>query len=108
MAEAGGIGMAEAIEELRRELGAAQDAGANQQLRFEIAEVEIELMVELRFEGGPQGKVSFAVVSIGADAKATQAQTHRVRLKLNVRDEALGGRTAQVTQQKGRVWEGAE
>ena len=44
----GHIGIAEAIEQLRYETGVAQDAGANQQLRFEVAEVEVELLVELK------------------------------------------------------------
>lgn len=104
-ARVGRIGVAQAIEQLRRELGDAQDAGANQQLRFEIAEVEMELLVELREEGGPEAKVSFGVLSAGAGAKVGRAHTHRLKLKLNVRDEALGGRTAQVTQHQGRDWD---
>jgi len=100
----GRIGLAQAIEELRRELGQAQDAGANQQLRFEIAEVEMELLVELREEGGAEAKASFGVVTVGAGGTAGSSHTHRLTLKLNVRDEALGGRTAQVARQQGRDW----
>ncbi|MET9461942.1 trypco2 family protein [Streptomyces canus] len=96
--------MAQAIEQLRRELGEAQDAGAHQQLRFEIAEVEMELLVELREEAGPETKVSFGVVSVGAGAKVGSSHAHRLKLKLNVRDEALGGRTAQVNQHGERAW----
>ncbi|WP_371552497.1 hypothetical protein OG266_44015 [Streptomyces sp. NBC_00554] len=99
------VGVAQAIEQLRRELGEAQDAGANQQLRFEIAEVQMELLVELREEGGPEAKVSFGVLSVGAGAKVGRAHTHRLTLKLNVRDEALGGRTAHVTRQQDRDWD---
>jgi hypothetical protein len=36
---AGQVGTAQAIEQLRHELGKAQDEGANQQLRFQVAEV---------------------------------------------------------------------
>ncbi|MFG2651195.1 trypco2 family protein [Streptomyces sp. NPDC048436] len=100
--------MAQTIEQLRRELGDVQDAGAHQQLRFEIAEVEVELLVELREEGGPEAKVSFGVVSVGAGAKLGSAHTHRLTLKLNVRDEALGGRTAQVKRGQGRDWDEGE
>jgi NTP-dependent ternary system trypsin peptidase co-occuring protein len=96
------IGLAEAIEELRRELGVAQDAGANQQLRFEVAEVEIELLVELTREGGGEAKVAFGVVSVGGNARASHANAHRLRLKLNVKDEALGGQTAVVTDDRER------
>jgi hypothetical protein len=101
----GSIGLAEAIELLRRELGEAQDAGANQQLRFEVAEVEVELLVELRKEGGPEAKASFGVVSAGVGAMVSSAHSHRLRLRLNVRDEALGGRTAEVTRAKERPWD---
>jgi hypothetical protein len=97
--------LAEAIEQLRRELGEAQDAGANQQLRFEVAEVEVELLVELRNEGGPEAKVSFGVVSVGVGATVTSAHTHRLRLRLTVRDEALGGRSAEVTRAQERPWD---
>lgn len=89
------IGLAEAIEQLRRELGDAQDAGADQQLRFEVAEVEMELSVELRREAGAQ--VSVGVVAVGGQGAMRNTGTHRLTLRLKVRDEALGGRTAEVS-----------
>lgn len=99
----GHIGLAEAIEQLRRELGEAQDAGANQQLRFEVAEVEIELLVELRKEGS--AKASFGVLAIGAEGKIASSKTHRLKLKLNVKDEALGGRNVEVNDDRERPWD---
>ncbi|MFF3140089.1 trypco2 family protein [Streptomyces mirabilis] len=99
------IGLAQVIELLRRELGDAQEAGAHQQLRFEVAEVQVELLVELREEIRPEVKLSFGVVSGGAGAAAGSSHTHRLTLKLNVRDEALGGRKAQVARQKGHAWD---
>lgn len=97
------IGLAEAIEQLRRELGEAQDAGANQQLRFEVAEVEVELLVELRKEG--TAKASFGVVAIGAEGKVAKGAMHRLKLRLNVKDAATGGRNLEVTDDEERVWE---
>ncbi|MFA1549925.1 trypco2 family protein [Actinomadura chokoriensis] len=88
------IGLAEAIEQLRYELGEAQDAGADQQLRFKVTEVEMELLVELRKEGG--AKASFGVLSVGAEGKISKGNAHRLKLKLEVKDEALGGSTAEV------------
>jgi hypothetical protein len=82
------IGLAEAIEQLREELGAAQDAGANQQLRFEVVEVEMELLVELRKEGG--GKV------VGADGMIASNTSHKLKLRLNVKDAALGNASLEV------------
>lgn len=94
------IGLAEAIEQLRVELGRAQDAGLNQQLRFEVAEVQVELLVELHREGN----VKFGVVTVGAGGSTGSSHTHKLTLKLNVRDEATGGRTAQVVDGRGRAW----
>jgi hypothetical protein len=97
----GQIGLAEAIEQLREELGAAQDAGADQQLRFEVVEVEMELLVELRKEGG--GKVDFKVV--GADGKISSNTSHKLRLKLNVKDAALGNSPLEVGDRSERPWD---
>lgn len=97
----GQIGLAEAIEQLREELGAAQDAGAGQQLRFEVVEVEMELLVELRKEGG--GKVDFKVV--GADGQVTSSTTHKLKLRLNVKDAALGNASLEVGDRGERPWE---
>ena len=99
------VGLAEAIEQLRDELGKAQDAGADQQLRFEITEVELELLVELRVEAGPDFKANFGVVSAGVGAKADQARAHTLRLKMNVRDEALGGRRAELSDMTRRSFQ---
>jgi hypothetical protein len=90
------IGLAEAIDHLRYQLGVAQDAGLNHQLRFEVLEVEVELLVEARRE--KTGKVDFKVV--GGDAKGTSANSHKVKLRLNVKDAALGGQRAEVASHK--------
>ncbi|MFB8025588.1 trypco2 family protein [Streptomyces sp. NPDC056465] len=97
-------GLAQAIEELRRELGTAQDAGANQQLRFEIEEAQLELLLELRKDVKPGVKFAFGVVTAGVDGSVASARTHRLTLKLKVRDEALGGRNAEVNRQQSRPW----
>ncbi|MEU7736189.1 trypco2 family protein [Streptomyces griseus] len=99
------IGLAQAVEQLRQELGEAQDAGSDQQLRFEIDEVELELQVELTKGAGPQGKVTFGIVSVGGDAKVERASTHRLLLRLTVRDEALGGERAKVSRDQEKGWD---
>ncbi|MEV6956894.1 trypco2 family protein [Streptomyces sp. NPDC051183] len=98
------IGLAEAIEELRRELGRAQDAGAGQQLRFEVAEAELELLLELRREASPEARLSFGVVSAGVAGAVATARTHRLTLRLTVRDEATGGRNAHISQDRSTSW----
>lgn len=100
----GQVGLSEAIEQLRWELGQAQDAGAGQQLKFEVAEVQVELLVELRKEANPEAKVSIGVVTAGTTGTVSTAHTHRLTLKLNVRDEATGGRNAIVRNDGARPW----
>lgn len=90
------IGLAEAIEQLRSELGAAQDAGADQQLRFSIEEIEVELLLELKKDGKASAKAQFGVVTIGAEGGLTSSNTHRVKLRLKVTDAARGGEPAEI------------
>ncbi|MFF1918073.1 trypco2 family protein [Streptomyces sp. NPDC058239] len=103
--EVEGTGLARAIEALRAELGIAQDAGANQQLRFEIEEAQLELLLELRKDVKPGVKLAFGVVTAGVDGGVASTRTHRLTLKLKVRDEALGGRNAEVNRPQSRPWE---
>lgn len=104
-AEAEDTGLARAIEALRAELGLAQESGANQQLRFEIEEAQLELLLELRKDVKPGVKFAFGVVTAGVDGGVASGRTHRLTLRLKVRDEALGGRNAQVSRQQTRSWD---
>lgn len=101
----GYVGLAKALEVLRQELAEAQDAGQGQQLRFEIAGAEIEFLVEIVAEGGPEAKVTLGVVSFGASGKVSRADTHRLKLMLNVKDAAVGGRNLEVRRDETRPWD---
>ncbi|MCT2546219.1 trypco2 family protein [Streptomyces atratus] len=89
-----GIGLAEALAELREELYRAQDAGAGQQFRFEVESAELELTVEFRKNGDGKVKVSVGAAGVEAGGGAESTQSHRLALTLNIRDEALGGTRA--------------
>ncbi|MGW3209059.1 trypco2 family protein [Streptomyces sp. NPDC001135] len=84
------IGLAAAIEELRQELYKAQEAGVRQQFAFEVEEAQLELLLELRSDVRPEGKLSFGVASVGVGGTSASARTHKLVLKLKVRDQALG------------------
>ncbi|MFE6866684.1 trypco2 family protein [Kitasatospora sp. NPDC057692] len=84
------IGLAAAIEELRQELYQAQDAGAQEQFAFEVEEAQLELLLELRSDVRPEGKLSFGVATVGVGGTSATARTHKLVLKLKVRDRALG------------------
>lgn len=100
-----GISLSEALQELRRELYAAQDAGAGQQLRFEVEQAQLTLEVEFRRDGN--GAVKVEVGLPGAKAKgevggglgSTRRQT--LALTLQVNDEALGGARAKISRAGG-------
>ncbi|MFF8617448.1 trypco2 family protein [Streptomyces sp. NPDC015350] len=89
-----GIGLAEALAELREELYRAQDAGAGQQFRFEVESAELELTVEFRKNGDGKVNVSVGAAGIEAGGGAESTKSHRLALTLNIRDEALGGKRA--------------
>lgn len=85
--EAGVVGeITEAIEQLREQLSAAQEKGKGASLRFHITEVEMEFLVEVRKEGKGGAGLKLGVVSLGADGAISQGSTHRLRLKLDVKD----------------------
>ena len=96
----GTVGLAQALAMLRDELGQAQDAGAGHQFRFEITEAEVEFLVEVNVEGSG----SIGVVALQAGGQVSRADTHRLRLKLLVKDAALGGRNLEVNRGESRGW----
>jgi len=99
------IGLAAAISLLRNELAAAQDAGEGHQFRFEISEAEVELLVSLDTEGGGDVGASFGVVSVGADGRISRGDTHRLLLKLKVKDAAVGSRNLEIARSETRSWD---
>jgi hypothetical protein len=80
----------EAIEQLRAQLTAAQEMGKDARLRFAVTEVEMEFLVEVKKGGGGSGGIRLGLVSIGADGRLEKGDSHRLRLKLDVRDTQSG------------------
>jgi hypothetical protein len=101
----GTIGLAKALAMLRQELAQAQDEGEGHQFRFEITEAEAEFLVEIDAEGGAQAGGSIGVVTLKAGGKVSRADTHRLTLKLRIKDEATGGRNLEVHRDHGRRWD---
>lgn len=100
----GRVGLAKALRLLREELAKAQDEGQGHQFRFEITGAEVEFLVEVDSEAGVDGKASFGVVSVGASGKASRADTHRLRLTLDIKDAATGGRNLEVRRDESGGW----
>ncbi|NUP15252.1 MAG: hypothetical protein HOZ81_03950 [Streptomyces sp.] len=98
------IGLAAAIEELRRELYQAQAQGAQQQFAFEIAEAELELLLELRDDVNGGGKLQFGVATASAGAGHSSVQSHKLTLKLQIKDRAAGGTSPEIGRQQSGSW----
>ncbi len=96
------VGLAQALAALREELAAAQEAGVGS--RFEIAEAEVEFLVEVDAGGGAKAKAVFGVISPKAGGTAPRADTHRLRLKLRIKDAATG-RNLEVARNESRGWD---
>ena len=82
----GSVELAVLIKQLRLELTEAMRAGADEDLRFELGPVEVELSVAMERSGGPNAKVRFWVVEVGGDARVSSASTQRIKLILDPRD----------------------
>ncbi|MFF4021172.1 trypco2 family protein [Streptomyces sp. NPDC001843] len=100
------VTLSEALEELRRELYAAQDAGAGQQLRFEVEQAQLTLDVEFHRDGDGKVKVEVGLpgvkagTEVGGGLGATRRQT--LTLMLQVHDDALGGSRAKIRRQSAK------
>ncbi|KND33535.1 trypco2 family protein [Streptomyces acidiscabies] len=90
------IGLAAAIEELRQELYEAQRLGSDQQFAFGVEEAQLELQLELRKSAKGDGKLSFGVVAVGGGGEQASVRTHKLTLKLSVKDRAAGGTSPEV------------
>jgi Trypsin-co-occurring domain 2 len=95
MAEDVWVGLADAVQGLRRELLAAMAAGADEMLRFELGPVEIEFAVTVRRDGRGSAGVNFAVVTAGLEGGLSSDSVHRLKLTLNPKDVETG-RSAEV------------
>ncbi|MFI6157899.1 trypco2 family protein [Kitasatospora sp. NPDC051170] len=98
------IGLAAAIEELRQELYQAQGQGAGEQFAFTVEEAQLELHLELRNSGKGDGKLNFGVVSVGAGGEHATVRTHKLTLKLSIRDRATGGAAPEISDDEARSW----
>jgi hypothetical protein len=81
-----GIPLADAIGAIRRELKQAMDEGQEEDLRFGLGAVELELQLQVSGQRGVNGGVKVWVLSLGGQASRSTAETHTVRLTLHPQD----------------------
>ena len=73
------IPVAEAIRALRRELGRAVREGEDEDVRFALGDIELELQVDVSKEAGGEAGIAFWLVTIGGKASRTSGTTHTIR-----------------------------
>ncbi len=76
------IGLSEMVVALRKELLEAQQLGEEQDLRFRVDGIEVELDVATTKKAGAQGGVKFWVYNASAKAELGEVSTQKLRLKL--------------------------
>jgi len=76
------IGLKDAIEVLRKELSESILAAADEELRFEVGQitVEMQLAVERKTEG--KAGIKFWVLEIGGQGSRGTTETHKVTIPL--------------------------
>lgn len=77
-----GIGLAEAIGQVRSELEQAIKDGAGSDVAFRAGPVELEFEVAFARSGGVSGGFRLSVLSIEAKRDRTATATHRVKVSL--------------------------
>jgi Trypsin-co-occurring domain 2 len=86
------LALTEVIAQLRAELAEAMRAGEDEQLRFELGPVELELTVGIDKEAKPGAKAKFWVLELGAETRFTSTSTQRIKLTLDPRHADQPGR----------------
>lgn len=76
------IALAEMIEELRRELQTAVQAGKDEEIRFGLGEVTLEAQVEVKRTVEGKAGVKFWVAELGASGGGSKGVTQKIVLKL--------------------------
>lgn len=91
--EPAGMGLAEAIREVRLELQQAMQEGQGSGIGFEAGQVELEFEVGLTRSREASGGFQLSVLSLGAKGDRTSTATHRVNIVLTPisRDQVNGG-----------------
>jgi Trypsin-co-occurring domain 2 len=77
-----GIGLAEAIGQVRTELEQAIKDGEQSGVAFRAGPVELEFEVAFTRTGGMQGGFQLSVLSLGAKRDHSSTTTHTVNVKL--------------------------
>jgi hypothetical protein len=76
-----GVGLAEAIGQVRTELERAIEDGERSAVAFRAGTVELESEVAFARTGGLEGGLQLSVLSFGAKGERSSTATHRVKVR---------------------------
>jgi hypothetical protein len=76
------ISLATAIAELRKQIALAREQGEEEELKFHLGPIELDLQVQLEATGETDAGIKAWVVSLGASGSLKDTETHRVKLTL--------------------------
>ncbi len=75
-------GLQDAIEALRKELSASIVAAADEELRFEVGQITIEMQVAVERKQEGKAGIKFWVVEFGAQGSRGTTETHKITIPL--------------------------
>jgi hypothetical protein len=76
------IPLSSAIRALRRELVDAVREGKDQEVKFALGAIELELQVQVESTGGGEAGIKFWVLSLGGKGERMSGRTQTVRISL--------------------------
>jgi len=82
--------LAQAIGGIRAELAEAMASAPDDQLRFDVGDVELEFTVDVRHDQQARGGVRVWVAELGGDAGRSRGLTNRLKVILHPVDPATG------------------
>jgi len=82
------LGLADAVHQLRAEIGRAQLLGMDEELKFLVTGIELELGFEFTTsrEGSAGIKVPVIELQIGGKLEGSKKTSHKVKLQLQIAD----------------------
>ncbi|MFD6167640.1 trypco2 family protein [Streptomyces coeruleorubidus] len=85
-----GFDLVRAVQAVRDDLVAAAHAGRDEQVVFEVGDINMEFAVEFREDSTMKGGIKAWVVSMDAGSTATSAQTHKISFTLTPKKASDG------------------
>lgn len=70
------------VKELRSQLTKAVDEALDEEIRFELGPIELELSVVVTQEDNVSGKIHFWIIGVDGNSKDTASSTQRIKLTL--------------------------